>query len=54
MFWDRIALAFGYVMLAVAIYLQGQMLSHISDQAAKAQASLDRITAIADHIVKLH
>ena len=54
MFWDRIALGFGYAMMAAALGAQGWMITQSSDQVAKAQASLDKIALLVERLIKLH
>jgi hypothetical protein len=51
---ERFALAFGYGMMALAVAAQGYMVWLVREQVAKAQASLDKITALVDHVIKLH
>ena len=53
MFWERIMLAVGCGLLALAVIANGYMTLLVSENVAKAQASLNRITAIAEHHVKL-
>ncbi len=54
MFSERGAMALAYGLMALAVLVQGYMIYLVSIQVANSQASLDRITALVNHVIQLH
>jgi hypothetical protein len=51
---DRWLTALGFGTLGLCTLLNGYMVLLVSRQVDAAQASLDRITAVVEHLIKLH
>jgi hypothetical protein len=51
---DRWLTALGFAVLGLCTILNGYMVLLVSRQVDKAQASLDKITTLVNHVITLH
>jgi len=51
---ERFLTALGFGTLALCTLINGYMALLVSRQVAAAQVSLDKITALVDHLIRLH